>query len=69
MKRRHMKLVWVNGRTPRAQTFCALCSQPIGESYLRELATVHRFSYCDHICYLSHCQPTVPAGEESAMAS
>src|SRR5262245_10166160 len=26
----------VNGRTPRPQSFCALCCEPLGESYLRE---------------------------------
>jgi hypothetical protein len=44
-----MKFVLVNGRTPRPQSFCALCCEPIGESYLREIAT--RLSYCDHQCY------------------
>jgi hypothetical protein len=32
-----MKFVLVNGRTPRPQSFCALCCEPIGESYLRDL--------------------------------
>src|SRR5882762_7362464 len=27
--RRHMKLVLVNGRTPRPQSFCAWCCEPI----------------------------------------
>jgi hypothetical protein len=31
-----MKFVLVNGRTPRPQSFCAWCCEPIGESYLRE---------------------------------
>jgi len=47
-----MKFVVVNGRTPRRQTFCALCCEPIGKSYLRELTT--RLSYCDHRCYVGH---------------
>jgi hypothetical protein len=47
-----MKFVLVNGRTPRSQSFCALCWEPIGESYLREVAT--RLSYCDHRCYVGH---------------
>ena len=38
-RRRHMKFVLVNGRTPRPQSFCAVCCKPIGESYLRELTT------------------------------
>jgi len=45
-----MKFVLVNGRTPRPQSFCALCCEPIGESYLRELTT--RLSYCAG-CYLN----------------
>ncbi len=47
-----MKFVVVNGRTPSPQSFCALCCEPIGESYLRELTT--RLSYCDHVCYVGH---------------
>jgi hypothetical protein len=45
-----MKFILVNGRTPRPQSFCALCCEPIGETYLREIAT--RLFYCDHQCYL-----------------
>jgi hypothetical protein len=45
-----MRFVLVNGRTPRPQSFCALCCEPIGENYLREIAT--RLSYCDRKCYL-----------------
>ncbi len=48
-----MKFLLVNGRTPSLRSFCALCCEPIGESYLRELAT--RLSYCDHQCYAGHC--------------
>jgi hypothetical protein len=44
--RRHMNFMLVNGRTPRPQSFCARCCEPIGASYLREIAT--RLSYCDH---------------------
>jgi hypothetical protein len=46
-----MKFVLVNGRTPRPQSFCALCCEPIGQSYLREIST--RLSYCDHMCYVA----------------
>ena len=49
-----MKFVLVNGRTPRPQSFCALCCEAIKESYLRELKT--RLSYCDHKCYAGHCK-------------
>jgi hypothetical protein len=41
-------------RTPRLQSFCAWCCEPIGENYLRELTT--HLSYCDHDCYVDHCK-------------
>ena len=47
-----MKFILINGRTPRVESFCALCCEPIGETYLREIAT--RLSYCDHNCYVGH---------------
>jgi len=50
----HMRFVLVNGRTPCQQSFCVLCCEPIGASYLRELGT--RLSYCDHNCYADHCK-------------
>jgi len=53
-----MKFLLVNGRTPRPQSFCALCCEPIEESYLRELTT--RVSYCDHKCYVDHSKVAVP---------
>jgi hypothetical protein len=34
-----MKFILVNGRTPRPQSFCARCCEPIGASYLRDIAT------------------------------
>ena len=49
----HMRFVLVNARSPRAESFCALCCEPIDESYLRELAT--RLSYCNYECYLGQC--------------
>ena len=52
-----VKFVLVNGRTPRPQSFCALCCEPIGDSYLRE--TAKRFSYWDHKCYVDHCKVPV----------
>jgi hypothetical protein len=48
-----MKFVLVNGRTPHPQSFCALCCEPIGASYLRELRTSR--CYCDERCYFGHC--------------
>jgi hypothetical protein len=62
-----MKFVLVTGRTPRPQSFCAACREPIGESYLRALAT--RLSYCGHKCYIGHCKVAVPALQTHARAS
>jgi hypothetical protein len=62
-----MKFVLVNGRTPNPQTFCALCCDSIGESYVRELAT--GLSYCDHNCYRGDIKLTVPALQYHARAS
>ena len=47
-----MKFILINGRTPRVESFCALCCEPIGETYLREITT--KLSYCDHTCYVGH---------------
>jgi hypothetical protein len=44
-----------------------LCCEPIGESYLRELTT--RLSYCDHTCYVGHCELAVSILKERARAS
>jgi hypothetical protein len=45
-----MNFVMVNGRTPFRQSFCVLCSKPIGESgYLRDIRT--RLCYCELSCY------------------
>jgi hypothetical protein len=62
-----MKFILVNGRTPRLHTFCALCCEPIGESYVRELTS--RLSYCDHECYVGHCEAAVPAPQKQARAA
>jgi hypothetical protein len=61
-----MKFVLVNGRTPRPQSFCALCCEAIGASYLREIAT--RLSYCDHGCYVADSK-ALPALRHQAKAS
>jgi hypothetical protein len=63
----YMEFVLVNGRIPRTESFCALCCEPIGESYLRELTT--RLSYCDHTCYVGHCELAVSILKERARAS
>lgn len=65
--RRHMRFVLVNGRTPRLESFCVLCSQPIGASYLRETGT--QLAYCDHDCYAGHCKRAVLLLEGHARAS
>jgi hypothetical protein len=62
-----MRFILVNGRTPRPPSFCALCCEPIAESYLRETAT--RLSYCDHKCYVDHCKVPVLALANHAKAS
>ena len=49
-----MKFVLVNGRIPRTQSLCALCCEPIGESYLRDIVT--RLLYCNHKCYVDQCK-------------
>ncbi len=62
-----MKFVVVNGRTPRTQSFCALCCESIGESYLRDIAA--QLVYCNHKCYVDHCKVPVLALRHHAMAS
>lgn len=47
-----MKFIMVNGRTPTPPSCCALCCEPIGESYLRATAT--RLSYCGLRCYVDY---------------
>ena len=54
-----MNFVLVNGRTPCRQSFCALCGESIGDSYLREIGT--RLCYCDHDCYANHYNSAVVA--------
>ena len=57
-----MKFILVNGRSPQPQSFCALCCDSIGESYLREIAT--RLSYCDHKCYIDHSKVVLADRED-----
>jgi hypothetical protein len=63
----HMKFVLVTGRSPRPESFCALCCEPIGEGYLRELTT--RLSYCNYKCYLDHCKLASSGLKKRARAS
>ena len=62
-----MKFILVNGRSLRRESFCSLCCEPIGESYLRELTT--RLSFCSYDCYLGHCKPVFSVLKEHARAS
>jgi hypothetical protein len=62
-----MKFMLVNGRMPMSDSRCAMCCDPIGENYLRELAT--GLSYCDHNCYLGNIKIPVPALQHHARAS
>jgi len=62
-----MKFVLVNDKTPRKQSFCALCGGPIGLGYLREIGT--QLSYCDPDCYADHCKSAIMALADFAKAS
>jgi hypothetical protein len=65
--RRKVRFILVNGRTPRPQSFCAMCDQPIEKSYLREIGT--HLIYCDHDCYVDHCESAFLLLENRARAS
>jgi hypothetical protein len=62
-----MRFVLVNNRTPRPQSYCALCCEPIEAGYLREITT--RLSYCDSECYAEHCAGAILAIEHHARQS
>ncbi len=62
-----MKYVLVNGRTPSPQALCSFCCEPIGERYLRELAT--HLSFCDRQCYAGHSAIAARAMQKRAKAS
>jgi hypothetical protein len=47
-----MRFVFVNGRTPRVNPRCALCSEEIGDRYVREIGT--RLVYCSRPCGAGH---------------
>jgi hypothetical protein len=44
-----MRCVMVNGAKLKAETYCAHCSNRIGETYVREIGS--RLIYCDYLCY------------------
>jgi hypothetical protein len=62
-----MKFILINGRTPRPQSVCVFCREPIGADYPREIGT--RLCYCDDECYASHRERSVLAIENHARAS
>jgi hypothetical protein len=62
-----VKFILVNGRTPRPQSFCVGCDQPVRASYLREIGT--HLIYCDHNCYADHCKGAVLLLESQSRAS
>ena len=62
-----MRFILVNGRTPRPQSFCVMCDQPIEKRYLREIGT--HLTYCDHDCYADHCESAFLLLENRARAS
>jgi hypothetical protein len=64
---RHMRFALVNGRSPRADSFCVTCEELIGASYLREVGT--KLVYCDQNCYADHCKSAVLALASDAKAS
>jgi hypothetical protein len=66
-RRRDMRFVLVNGRTPFRQIFCAQCWDPIGSGYLRDIMT--RSYYCDITCYAGHNGGAVALLEYCARAS
>jgi hypothetical protein len=59
VRRRHVKFILVNDRSTSKQSSCALCREPIGRGYLRELGT--GLFYCDHDCYADHCKSAARA--------
>jgi hypothetical protein len=63
-RRHHMKFVWVNGRLPHPQSFCATCRKPVEETYLRDIAT--RLYYCGQACLRGHRRPAAPRSTKSS---
>ena len=66
IRRRLVRFILVNGRTRRQRSFCAMCDQPIGENYLREVGT--RLFYCDPDCFTEHCESAIQLLESHARA-
>jgi hypothetical protein len=66
-RRRHVRFILVNGRTPRPRSLCAMCNQPVGTNYLREFGT--QLVYCDQNCYAAHCMGATLLLNNRAIAS
>ncbi len=64
---RHIRFALVNGRSPATDSFCLMCEEPIGVSYLREVGT--QLIYCDQSCFAGHCKSAVLALAYDARAS
>jgi hypothetical protein len=54
-----VRFAFVNGRSPRPDSFCVVCEARIGAGYLREVAT--QLIYCDQNCYANHCKSVTRA--------
>jgi hypothetical protein len=62
-----MQFILVNGRSPRPQSFCTLCCEPIQDGYVREIPT--QLSYCSIKCYVDHRIDSARVFENHARAS
>jgi hypothetical protein len=65
-KEASLQFILVNGRSPRQQSFCTSCREPILDGYVREIAT--RLPYCSIKCHADHCIDTTRAFENHARA-
>jgi hypothetical protein len=59
--------VLVNDRTPFRQTYCMRCSERIGDSYVREIAT--HLPYCGYECYALFCEALAECKNRARAAS
>lgn len=62
-----MRFILVNERVPCPRSFCVMCNQPVGTSYLRELGT--ELVYCEYGCYTANSESAVLRLGNRAMAS
>lgn len=60
-----MTFVLVNGRTPSPQSFCALCCEPIGESYLRDITSGTPTAITSAMSATATLQPRRSRGERA----